>query len=63
MVLRFKLQQTFIEKQQDDEKREQQSSNYRQFSHILLRIHGRQCSLSLFLFYLSGSVKLYLTEK
>jgi hypothetical protein len=47
----FKLQHTFIEKQQVDEKREKQSSNYGQFSHILLRIHGHQCSLSLFLFF------------
>jgi len=49
MVVGFKLQKTFVEKQQDDEKREKESSNYRQFLHILLRIHGHQCSLSLFL--------------
>jgi len=55
MVVGFKLQQKFIEKQQDDEEREEQSSNYSQFSYIL-RIHviSVHClSLSFLLIWLS----------
>ena len=58
MVVGFKLQQTFIKKQQDDKKREQQHSNYRQFSQVILRIHGHHCSLPLFLFLLISLSKI-----
>jgi hypothetical protein len=63
MVIGFNLQQIFIEKRQDDEKREKQSSNYLQFLHILLRLTAISVQYLYFFFYWSGSVKLYLTEK